>query len=116
MRFRLPVLVAGVAMLSVISVSAAPSGSIAVGPNVNVSRLTGNQAETTVAVNPTNPNNVVIVSNVQFGNRLWEGYTLDGTNWVSTQIADGTDGLGLACCDPSAAFDSFGNLFLTYLD
>ena len=101
MRFRLPVLLAGLALLPAISVSAALSGSIAVGPNINVSRLTGNQAETTVAVNPTNPNNVVIVSNVQFGNRLWEGYTLDGTNWVSTQIADGTDGFSPPSISPS---------------
>ena len=96
--------------------SAAPPAHISAGPNLNVSRMLGNQAETTVAVNPTNPDNVVIVSNIQFGNRLFEGFTLDGQHWTSRQIADGTDSLGLACCDPSAAFDEFGNLFLTYLD
>ena len=121
MRVRFHAFLAGVVFLSAIWMSAAPAGaagqaSINVGSNVNVSRLAGNQAETTVAVNPTNPSNVVIVSNFQFGNRLWVGYTLDGTNWVSKQIADGTDGLGFACCDPSAAFDEFGNLFLVYLD
>jgi hypothetical protein len=116
MGLRLVALLGTLALLPGISVSAATSGSITVGPNINASHLAGNQAETTVAVNPTNPNNVVIVSNFQFGNRLWEGYTLNGTNWVSTQIADGTDALGLACCDPSLAFDSFGNLFLIYLD
>jgi len=31
-------------------------------------------------------------------------------------IADGSDGLGVACCDPNASFDQFGNYFLVYLD
>src|SRR2546427_687768 len=106
---------AGLALAPAVA-SAAPPARISVGPNVNVSLMLGNQAETTVAVNPTNPDNVVIVSNIQFGNRLFEGFTLDGQHWTSRQIADGTDSLGLACCDPSAAFDEFGNLFLTYLD
>src|SRR2546426_77001 len=108
---------AGLALVPALA-SAAPLGSahLSVGSNINVSHMPGNQAETTVAVNPTNPNNVVIVSNVQFGSRLFEGFTLDGLHWTSRQIADGTDSLGVACCDPSAAFDEFGNLFLTYLD
>ncbi|TMF82388.1 MAG: exo-alpha-sialidase [Chloroflexi bacterium] len=108
---------AGLALVPALA-TAAPLGTahLSVGPNINVSHMPGNQAETTVAVNPTNPNNVVIVSNVQFGNRLFEGFTLDGVHWTSRQIADGTDSLGFACCDPSAAFDEFGNLFLTYLD
>jgi len=106
---------AGLALAPAFASAAAPA-HISVGPNVNVSRMLGNQAETTVAVNPTNPDNVVIVSNIQFGNRLFEGFTVDGQHWTSRQIADGTDSLGLACCDPSAAFDEFGNLFLAYLD
>src|SRR2546426_412535 len=115
MRSIILIMSAGLALAPAVA-SAAPPARISVGPNVNVSRMLGNQAETTVAVNPTNPDNVVIVSNIQFGNRLFEGFTLDGQHWTSRQIADGTDSLGLACCDPSAAFDEFGNLFLTYLD
>src|SRR2546425_9341073 len=115
MRSIILIMSAGLALAPAVA-SAAPPARISVGPNVNVSRMLGNQAETTVAVNPTNPDNVVIVSNIQFGNRLFEGFTLDGQHWTSRQIADGTDSLGLACCDPSPAFDEFGNLFLTYLD
>lgn len=118
MRCLVFVLTAAFALMPALSTSAAPSASVRlmVGTNVNVSRTLGNQAETTAAVNPTNPNNVAIFSNVQFGNRLFEGFTLDGIDWTSRQIADGTDELGTACCDPSAAFDEFGNLFLAYLD
>jgi hypothetical protein len=92
------------------------SASLSVGPNVDVSRRAGNEAETTVSVNPTNPRNVVIVSNIQFGDGLFEASSFDGgLTWRRQIIADG-DNLGHACCDPSLAFDGYGNLFLTWLD
>ena len=37
--------------------------AVAVPPNINATHAPGNQAEQTVAVNPTNPSNIVIVSN-----------------------------------------------------
>jgi hypothetical protein len=90
--------------------------ALSVGPNQNVSRMSGNQAETTIAINPTNHQNIVVVSNVQFGSALFKAYTLDGgATWTRDVIGDG-DSLGFACCDPSLAFDSFGNLFLVYID
>src|SRR6185503_18219026 len=83
--------------------------------NVNISRLAGNQAETAVAVNPTDPNNVVVTSNVADPFGLFEAFSMDGgVTWTTQIIADG-DELGVACCDSSLAFDSFGNLFMTYL-
>ena len=82
---------------------------------VNVSRQPGNQAETAVAINPTNPDNVVITSNVANFAGLMEAYSLDGgATWTTQLIADG-GALGVACCDSSLSFDSYGNLFLTYL-
>ena len=96
---------------------ASAATALTVGPVVNASRMPGNQAETTIAINPTNPNNIVIVSNIQFGAKLFRGVTFDGgRTWRTDTIADGADGLDLACCDPSAAFDRYGNLFLVYLD
>ncbi|HEY3208479.1 MAG TPA: sialidase family protein [Actinomycetota bacterium] len=96
--------------------ASAPPPRLSVSPNVNVSRMAGNQAETTIAVNPTNPNNIAVASNVQFGAKLFKAYSTDGgRSWTTDLIADG-DNLGVACCDPSMAFDEFGNLFLTYLD
>jgi len=96
--------------------SASAGGTLSVGPNVDVSRRVGNEAETTIAVNQTNPSNVAIVSNIQFADGLFEASSFDGgATWRTQIIADG-DNLGHACCDPSLAFDSFGNLFLTYLD
>jgi Tol biopolymer transport system component len=86
--------------------------------NVNVSRLNDEQYETAVAINPHNPKNIVIVSNhggYDSGNGLFEAVSMDqGLTWTSGIIANG-DSLQYACCDPSLAFDSFGNLFLTFL-
>src|SRR2546430_6505828 len=109
MRSLVLALSAAFALAPALATSAAPTTSVhlSVGRNINVSRMLGNQAETTAAVNPTNPNNVAIFSNVQFGNQLFEGFTLDGINWTTRLVADGSDQLGFACCDPSAAFDEF---------
>jgi hypothetical protein len=123
MRFRtsvtrvFPALVLVVASLGWAAPAGALAPSLAVGTNVNVSRLLGNQAETTIAINPTNPSNIAMASNVQFGSKLFEAYSTDGGDtWTGGFVADGTDGIGVACCDPTMAFDSFGNLFLVYLD
>ena len=90
---------------------------LTLGANINVSRTPGNQAEQTVAVNPTNPANIVVIANDPSpGPGLFESITFDGgATWTARPIANGTDELGAACCDPSLAFDSFGNLFFTYL-
>src|SRR5437667_1758330 len=84
--------------------------------NVDVSRRQGNESEETVAVNPTNPNNIVIVTNVDHpAAGLFEGVSFDGgATWTRKLIGD-NDNLGDACCDPSLSFDKYGNLFMTYL-
>jgi hypothetical protein len=106
------VLIAGTLLIG--QASARPA-ALQVGPNVNISRVVGNQNETAVAVNPTNPNNIVVTSNLDSFQGLFKAYSLDGgLTWTSEIIANG-DGLGHSCCDSSLAFDSFGNLFLTYL-
>src|SRR5215469_4956590 len=84
--------------------------------NVNLSQRLGNQSEVTVAINPTNPRNIVAISNVDVGNGLFKAVSMDGgITWTKSVIANG-DVLGVACCDPSLSFDSFGNLFLAFLD
>jgi hypothetical protein len=84
--------------------------------NVNVSAVSGNQSEQAVAVNPADPKNIVIISNLDTGGGLFKGVTRDGgKTWAREVIAEG-DHLGFACCDPSLSWDRFGNLFFTYLD
>ena len=90
---------------------------LSVGPNVDISRFADNESETTVAVNPTNPDNIVVVSNIAHADGMWRAVSFDnGATWTSGPIADGTDDLGQACCDPNGSFDSYGNYFLVYLD
>lgn len=93
-----------------------------VGPNINLSKMTGYQGETTIAIDPSNPNRMFASSNISTVG-LFAAYSTDGgTTWQYTDptdktIADGDAGdpLTAACCDPIAVFDRFGNLYLTYL-
>jgi hypothetical protein len=94
-----------------------------VGANVNVSQRLGNQTETTTAVDPTNAQRVFIASNDETLSLsgLFRAWSTNGgatftTGTVATGTGTGGDGLPPACCDPSASFDGFGNLFLVYLD
>jgi hypothetical protein len=86
------------------------------GSAVNASKGT-NESEEAIAVNPTNPNNIVMVTNTDMvGPGLFEGVSFDGgQTWSTRKLIGDNDNLGDACCDPSLAFDSFGNLFLSYL-
>ena len=117
-----PILVALLIVITLVitSVGAARASSrlwLAPRPtNVDVSQRPGNESEETVAVNPTNPKNIVIVTNVDHpAAGLFEGVSFDGgTTWTTKLIGD-NDNLGDACCDPSLSFDRYGNLFMTYL-
>ena len=114
---RAPLLATAGIVMAISQVSSVFAASLKVGPNVDISGFADNEAETTVAVNPANPNNVVVVSNFQTADALMESVSFDGgTTWSARMLADGSDDLGVACCDPNAAFDQYGNLFLIYLD
>jgi hypothetical protein len=94
---------------------AVPAGSRAVPKNINISKATGNQSEDAIAINPTNPKQMTVVSNEGEITGLFHGWTTDGgLTWSTDVIADG-DNLGTACCDPSLASDTYGNIFLTWL-
>ena len=85
-------------------------------PNIDVSQLSNNESEETIAVNPTNPNNIVIVTNVVVpAAGMFAAVSFDGGITWATRIIANNDNLGAACCDPSLSFDEFGNLFLAYL-
>jgi hypothetical protein len=110
-------------VLVTLALVAIPAGGGAIPSNVDVSQRVGNESEEAIAVNPTNPQNIVVVTNIQEGfSGLFEGVSFDGgQTWTRKIIATGdtigggADGLGDSCCDPSLAFDEYGNLFLAYL-
>jgi hypothetical protein len=86
--------------------------------NFNVTAMPGNEAEDAIAVNPTNPSNVVAMStlpDVVAG--LAVGVSSNGGNtWARRVIGSTTaDPLGDICCDEQLAWDRFGNLWMAYL-
>jgi hypothetical protein len=109
--------------LALVATPAGGGAPVSLPTNVDVSQRLGNESEEAIAVNPTNPNNVVVITNIAEGTAgLFEGVSFDGGHtWTTKIIADGaaigqgTDGLGDSCCDPSLSFDQYGNLFFTYL-
>lgn len=111
------------ASLTLLTVSATillglPAGAAApsIPPNFDVTRLPGNEAELAVAVNPTDPGNVVTMATLSTAAAgLAEAYTFDGgTTWTSRIIGTSAP-LGHICCDEQLAFDPYGNLWMTYL-
>jgi len=99
-----------------LSFGVSAAGARAIPPNIDISQARGNEAENAIAVNPTNPQNLVTMSTLSdaaYG--LFEAVSFDGgQSWTTRIIGDG-DRLGKACCDEQLAFDRFGNLWMAYL-
>jgi hypothetical protein len=118
LRFRLPVLV--VTAVVAVVLLAIPAGALPA--NVDVSQRHLNESEEAIAVNPTNPNNIVVFTNVGHTEAgltagMFLGVSFDGgKTWSRRLVGLGAgDPLGDTCCDPSLSFDRYGNLFMTYL-
>jgi len=111
-----PLMIIG--MFAATPVSTASAASVP--HNVDASQRHLNESEETIAVNPTNPDNIVMVSNI--GHReagltagMFAAISFDGGATWTHRLIGNNDSLGDSCCDPSLSFDEFGNLFLTYL-
>ncbi len=104
-----------------LSMTVAPSSSqIAGEAERNVSQMQDYQNECAIANNPTNKNELFVACNNSGPGLFFARSTDRGHSWIypdaDKTIADGDPNQGpLACCDPSLAWDSFGNLFVTYL-
>jgi len=88
--------------------------------NVDVSQRHLNESEEAIAVNPTNPNNIVVFTNVfrreaGLTAGMFLGVSFDGGQTWKTSLVGDNDNLGDACCDPTLSFDQYGNLFMSYL-
>ncbi|MBS1724307.1 MAG: exo-alpha-sialidase [Armatimonadetes bacterium] len=88
----------------------------------NTSVKTGDDNECAIAANPKNRNQVFLLSNTASAGLFCARSTDGGVTWTypdpsDKTIADGDAGQGTsACCDPTLAWDSFGNLFITYIN
>jgi hypothetical protein len=57
------------------------------------------------------------VSNLDSASALFGAVSTDfGQTWTKRNVATGSDGLQAACCDGSVEFDSFGNLWMIYIN
>lgn len=97
-----PILAAGLCAIH----ASAQSTPLTVATNVNISKASGDNSETAIAINPRNPLNL-------FAEDTWAvvgRYSLDGgLTWNTSDLST----LGASDGDMSCAFDDFGNLFLT---
>jgi hypothetical protein len=113
MRVRFLVLAFLVALTTTSLAAAAPP----LPPNFDSSTMPGNEAEDAIAVNPTNPANVVTMSTLP---EVVAGLNVNvtfnsGNTWSHRVIGAAGDPLGEICCDQQLAWDRFGNLWMTYL-
>jgi hypothetical protein len=94
------------------------AGATSLPPNFDSSAMHGNEAEDAIAVNPTDPSNVVTMSSLaDVAAGLSVNVTFDGgASWASRVIGSSKDDpLGDICCDQQLAWDHYGNLWMTYL-
>ncbi len=84
--------------------------------SINTSATPGNEAEDAIAVNPTNPQNIVTMATLpDVVSGLFEGVSFDaGKTWTKKVIGAGGP-LGEICCDEQLAWDRYGNLWMVYL-
>lgn len=113
--------IAGVLSGIVVAIPAAPAGAVTIGAPTNATARTGNEDESAIAVNPNNTQQIAVMTNGIAGD---SGLPLSisqdgGQTWTRTVFATGAgaggDGRPIACCDPTLAWDNFGNLFVGYL-
>jgi hypothetical protein len=101
---------------------AGPTGknaSVAVGANVNVSNEAGPQSETSIAINPGNPQQIVGGSNEIFRLPMRGYFSRDGgATWGGRDLPlpppIGTNGFDFGS-DPGVAWDLHGNVYYSYI-
>jgi len=102
-----------VAVVAAMTVPATAGRTIS---NINTSVEPGNQAEDAIAINPTDPQNIVTISSRSGHFRgLFKAVTFDGGKTWARQVIGKRGPLGVICCDEQLAFDRFGNLWMAYL-
>jgi hypothetical protein len=84
--------------------------------NFDASVMPGNEAEDAIAINPTDPSNIVTMSTLpDVPSGLFEGVSFDGGQSWNRRVIGADAPLGPICCDEQLAWDRFGNLWMTYL-
>jgi hypothetical protein len=109
-------------LIATVFLAPAAHAQVVGGTDFNLSQKLGDDSECAIAKNPTNKNQLFALCNVAASGGLFEARSINlGATWIypdaGKTIADGDAGQGpTACCDPTLAWDTFGNLFITYID
>ncbi len=88
----------------------------------NTSKKSGDDNECAIAANPRNKDELFLLSNTSTSGLFAARSTDGGLTWTypdpsDKTIADGDANQGAAaCCDPTLSWDSFGNLYITYIN
>ena len=80
--------------------------TLSMGPNINISKAVGNNTEESIAINPTNINNLIAS---ETDNDVTKFSVDGGLTWTNCNLAALPASLG----DVAVAWDRFGNCFLT---
>ena len=116
MSKRLLAIVLGLALLGTEAATATSARAATPSPNVNITKLAGNQSEAAIAIDPLDPTHVVEFSNRERGAGMYVANSVDGgATWTVKSFAR-DDQFGKACCDPTLSWDAYGNLFMAWLD
>ncbi|MDQ2855105.1 MAG: glycoside hydrolase, partial [Acidobacteriota bacterium] len=103
-------------------VASSASAQVSGGTDTNSAKMADYQNECAISKNPSNRLQLFAACNNANGGLFGARSTDGGATWVypdpSKTIANGVNpALGpAACCDPTLAWDTFGNLFITYID
>ena len=81
---------------------------------VNADKVTGPQQDPTIVSNPTNPNQMYMVADNVGSSLLTSTSSNGGATWTPLVRFTGSDGFPPASINPTAAYDSYGNLFVAY--
>lgn len=110
------------ALVSLLTLAQAANAQVTGGADVNLSQKSRHDSECAIAKNPANKLQLFAACNTDGAGLFAARSTNGGVTWtfpdaVDKTVADGDVNQGpAACCDPTLAWDTFGNLFLTYID
>ena len=104
---------------SALDVASGSASGIRVGPNIDVSNEPGPQSETSIAINPSNPKEIVAGSNEIFRLPMRASFSSDGgKTWggvdLPLPLPTQTHGIDFGS-DPGVAWDTLGNVYYCYI-
>ncbi|HUD45605.1 MAG TPA: hypothetical protein VMR33_02190 [Candidatus Baltobacteraceae bacterium] len=85
------------------------------GTPVDITEALGNEVNPAITIDPLNQSVVFAVAASETAGLVTSGSANAGKAWTTNHIATGKDDLVPAYGYPSAAFDSYGNLYVAYL-